>query len=252
MTAAARKKKNEFRWFQMFQRISPGCPQGKPLHRKRQKPDIIFPKLALGIEITEYILGQGRKGSPLRRLETVRRKIVRDAQAGYERHGTRRLQVTVIWANLDCPSKCEEDQLARAITRLLLSLDWQQRRIWHVDWEHFVEPILQKYVQEVSAYSLDANESCWGSSAVAWLSGAKERLQRALEQKESKVVQYRQFCREIWLLIVASRGWLSSMYFDDAAEALNGTFASSFDRAFLLDERTATVSELSLHAPPKE
>jgi hypothetical protein len=111
--------------------------------------------------------------------------------------------------------------------------------------------MLQKYVQEVSAYSFDASESCWGSSAVAWLSGAKERLQHVLEQKESKVVQYRQFCREIWLLIVASRGWLSSMYFDDAAAALNASFVSSFDRAFLLDERTATVSKLNLHAPPK-
>jgi hypothetical protein len=188
----------------------------------------------------------------LRRLETVRRKIVRDAQAGYETHETRRLQVTVMWANLVCPNKCEEDQLAKAIARLVLSLDWQQQRIWRVDWEHFMEPILQKYLQEVSAYSFDASESCWGSSAVAWLSRGKERLQRALEQKESKVVQYREVCREIWLLIVASRGWLSSMYFDDAAAPLSGTFASSFDRGFLLDERTATVSKLSLHAPPKK
>jgi Prasinovirus endonuclease VII len=167
MTAAARKKKNEFGWFQMFQRISPDCPQGKPLRGKREEPDIIFPKLALGIEITEYILGQGCKGSPLRRLETVRRRIVRDAQAGYETHGGRGLQVTVMWHNSGCPRKSEEDQLAKPLHTEIARV--MGLKLWQVD----------QACSFLNGWAPDASISCF------WLWWQARMHQRRVRREKS-------------------------------------------------------------------
>jgi hypothetical protein len=248
MKVTAQTKVDEIRWFQMFQRASDACPQSELIQPKEPAPDIILPAPKLGIEITEYLLGQGRGASPMRRLETVRRKIVHDAQISYERREVRCIQVTVIWANLDCPNTDEQKHIAAAITRLVSCLDWRRQQIWRVHWEEFAESTLQRYVDTISACLVgEEGNSCWSSSASIWAGEAKERLQRALNEKESKVSQYRRFCREIWLLIVANKEWLCSMYFHDAA-ASNDVFSSSFDRAFLLDERTAAVFELRLHA----
>jgi hypothetical protein len=136
----------------MFQRASDVCPGSEPLQLREPAPDVILPPHELGIELIEYVLGQSANGSHMRRLETVRREIVHEAQIRYESRACRRVQVTVIWGNVDCPTKNEQKKLAAAISQVVPSFEWNQRRVLRIHWEQFTASILQKYVAEISAY----------------------------------------------------------------------------------------------------
>jgi len=119
-------------------------------------------------------------------------------------------------------------------------------RSWRISWDQFHEPTLEKYVAEVSIYLIgDQGQSCWSSAPAFWLWETEQRVQVALDEKEPKASEYRNFCRELWLLIVADRSWLSSKFFPDQNFA-KATFSSSFDRAFLLDEASSFVYELRI------
>src|SRR4029077_6573006 len=157
--------------------------------------------------------------------------------------------VSVLWANKECPTKREEKILAQSITKLVVSCIRQNQIMSRVNWQQFDNMTLQKYVAEVSIYLVgDDGPSCWASAASIWPGEANERLQIALDHKEPKVLQYRTFCREVWLLLVANREWLVAKYFHDPTVE-NVRFHSSFNRAFILDESSAKVVELELSMP---
>ena len=245
----ARRKTAELESFHFFQAKFSDCPRSQPVQPLPPRPDLLFRDINLGIEITEYSLGQSRMGSHARRLEVVRRKIVSKAQLDYELSRKDCLQLSVFWANLECPTKSEEKVLAESITQLVLSRSRQPPRMWRIGWEEFDNSTLQKLVAEISIYIIAIEgQSCWSSAASIWAWEADKRIQVALDQKESKVRQYRKFCTEIWLLVVANREWLSCRYFRDPTLA-EAKFRSSFDRAFFLDEASEMVCELALCLP---
>lgn len=244
------KKNLELKWFHLFQKKIADCPHSQPVQPLPPAPDLVFSDCDVGIEITEYLLGQGEGGSHSRQTESVHRKIVREAEHDYELHVKHCLQVSVFWANAECPTKREEKILIESITQLVLSQTWQNQKIWRIDWQQFDDLTLQKFVAGISMCLVgDEGPSCWASTASIWAWEANKRVQIALDQKEPKVSQYRSFCSEIWLLIVANREWLSSRYFHDPM--LEGMkFRSSFDRAFVLDEASGMACELQLSPPP--
>jgi hypothetical protein len=240
------QKKKELSWFLIFQEQCLDCPRSIPDQSEGPAPDLIFSEHDLGIEVTEYLLGQGKGGSHPRRLENVRRKIVRDAQSEYERNISHCLEVSVSWATTDCPTKREEKAISQALAWLVAMRMSGSGRSWRISWEQFDQPILAKYVAEVRVYLMDDHgQGCWSSVPAFWLWEAKQRVQAALNEKEPKISAYRKFCRELWLLIVADQSWLSSRFFPDYDFA-NAIFHSSFDRAFLLDASSASVYKVKI------
>jgi hypothetical protein len=240
------QKKKELSWLLAFQEQCLDCPRSIPDQPNPPAPDLIFSKSGLGIEVTEYLLGQGKDGSHSRRLESIRRRIVREAQSEYEKNVSHCLQVSVIWATTDCPTKGEEKTISEALARLVAIHTSGSGRLSRIGWEEFEEPVLQKYVSGINIYLIgDTGQSCWASSAAFWLWEAEKRVQVALDEKEPNVSAYRKFCRELWLLIVADKSWLSAKFFPDQNFAKT-TFRSSFDRAFLSDEASALVHELRI------
>jgi hypothetical protein len=140
----------------------------------------------------------------------------------------------------------KEKIIAEALARLVMIQTSGNGRLWRIGWEQFDEPVLQKYVAEVSIYLIgDTGRSCWGNSAAFWLWEAEKRVQVILNEKEPKVSTYRKFCNKVWLLIVADKSWLSSNLFPNQDFA-NAVFHSSFDRAFLLDESSAAVYKFKI------
>jgi hypothetical protein len=240
------QKAKELNWLFAFREKCADCPRSIPGQPKPPAPDLIFPESDLGIEVTEYLLGQGKAGSHPRRLESVRRRIVQTAQSEYEKNISHCLQVLVIWATTDCPSNDEEKTIVEALVRLVMIQTSGNGRLWRIGWEQFDEPVLQKYVAEVSISLIgDTGPSCWGNSAAFWLWDVKKRVQVILNEKEPKVSTYRKFCNKVWLLIVADRSWFSSKLFPDQNFA-KATFSSSFDRAFLFDEASSLVYKLRI------
>src|SRR5262245_29584314 len=92
------QKEKELNWLFAFQENCPDCPRSIPDQPNEPAPDLIFSESDLGIEVTEYLLGQGKAGSHPRRLESVRRRIVQTAQSEYEKNMSHCLRVLVIWA----------------------------------------------------------------------------------------------------------------------------------------------------------
>src|SRR5439155_15890826 len=211
VTGKTRQKDVELKWFNLFQRKIPDCPRSRPVQPLPPAPDLIFSDCDLGIEITEYSLGQAKEGSHPRRIESVHRKIVREAKRDYELGIKRCLQVSVFWANTGCPTKHEEKILAQSIRRLVRSRTCQNQKMWRIEWKQFDNEILQRFVAEISIYVVgEEGASCWASAASIWAWEANKRAQITLDTKEPKVWQYKKFCNEIWLLIVANKEWLSS------------------------------------------
>ncbi len=248
-TEDAGLKEKEFNWLRAFQEKCLTCPRSIPDQPNPPAPDLLFKECILGIEVTEYLLGQGKAGSQSRRLENVRRRIVSGAQSEYESHTHYCLQVSVLWATDDCPAKREEKVVAQAIARIVASRTSENQRLVRVGWEQFADPIVERYVAEVSIYLIgERGRSCWSSGATIWSWEAEPRIQAALDQKESKLRQYRKICDEIWLLMVADGSWLSSRFFPNETFE-QAVFNSSFDRAFLLDTTKSDVHEIRLMEP---
>ena len=139
-----------------------------------------------------------------------------------------------------------EKAISQKLARLVAMQTSGSGRLWRISWEQFDEPTLEKYVAEVSIYLVGGRgQSRWFSGTALWLWEAEPRVKAALDEKEPKASKYRKYCRELWLLIVADKLWLSSKFFPDQNFA-KATFRSSFDRAFLLDEASSLVYELRI------
>lgn len=244
MPTNAEKKGKELKRLFAFQENCPECPRSNPIQPEPPAPDIVFPECGLGIEITEYLLGQGKDGSRPRQLETVHQRIARAAQTEYEASMKHGLQVSVLWTIFtECPTPQEEKSIAQAIARLVTAKTLTRLETCFVGWEQFDDPLPQKYGVEVNIYPIgEQAPSCW--SSVACFSFPKEalRIQTTLDEKESKIAGYRQFCQKLWLLIIADRAFFSSQ-FSPHPNLSQMTFHSSFDRVFLLDEPQNSIYE---------
>lgn len=116
------KKVKELKRLLAFQGNCPDCPRSNPSQPEPPAPDIVFPEHSLGIEITEYSLGQSQGGSRPRQLETVHQRITDAAQSEYEKSMKHCLQVSVLWTLFtECPTTHEENRIAQAIARLVVT-----------------------------------------------------------------------------------------------------------------------------------
>jgi hypothetical protein len=241
---AIEKKAKEFESFVAFQRNCPECPHSIPIQPEPPAPDIFFPDCDLGIELTEYSLGQGKDGSLPRQYETVHQRIAEAAKAEYESKLNRHLQVSVLWTIFTkCPMIREEKIIAQAIAEMVASKTSQQLQVCRAESDEFNEPLIKKYGIELSIFHIPGEGvSCWSSMVCFGFPSEAGRIQAALDEKESKVAEYRKTCRAAWLLITADRNFFSSGFsFEPKLSQI--TFNSSFDRAFLIDEPQNSVYE---------
>jgi hypothetical protein len=248
MTRPAKKVK-ELERLLVFQKLCLECPRSKPSQPEPPAPDIIFAKCNLGIEITEYSLGQGKDGSLPRQLESIRQRIICAAQIKYELTSKRWIQVTIMWANDQCPAKKEEKNIAQEIARLVTDQHFQNARGFHIDWEEFESPLLQKFIASIGVMLIGPQEgqSCWSSKSALCPGEAAPRIQVALDEKESKVAEYRKYCQNLWLLIIADANYFTSWFSQDK-KLQCATFNSSFDRVFLLDEVRNSIHEFKVES----
>jgi len=238
------KKAVERKQLLAFQQSCPDCPRSAPAQPSPPAPDIMFPESELGVEITEYSLGQGKDGSRPRQHEKVHQRIANAAKAEYGATMKHNLQVTIRWTNsTECPTVREESELAKAIAGHVAINTTTRIGDRFVDWGPSTHTLIEKYGIDVGIYPLEGEgQGCWSSTACFSFPDEAHRIQAALDEKESKVLGYRKSCKEIWLLIVAAGAYFSSQFSPDPKLA-DIRFVSSFDRAFLLDEHRKSVHE---------
>jgi hypothetical protein len=252
MPTNSAKRNKELNWLLAFQERYSECPHSGLEQPEPPAPDIIFPESGLGIEITEYSMGQGKTGSRPRQFENVHQRIARAAQTAFEINCNYRLQVTILWTNFnECPVLQEEKNIIQAIVRLVVTNTTTRQGKRFIDWGPSNDPLLQKYGVEVNIYPIDgAGQSCWSSNACFCFPPEAGRIQTALDEKESKVSGYRQFCQNLWLLIIADGTFFSSQFSPDP-NLSQTIFQSSFDRIFLLDVTRNAIYEFKAEQKPQ-
>jgi hypothetical protein len=245
-TKEAAQKRKELDWFLSFQQKCSDCPRSNPVQLSPPFPDIFLEENNLGVEITQYLLNQGETGSHPCRLETTREGILRTAQSLHESRSHDCLLVSVQWGNSLCPAKCEQRELAQAISQAVLMGD-KFSRPWHIEWREFENPLLQKYIHGISVFAHEG-KSCWTNCTgliFGTLDYMVESFQELISAKKDRIEEYRKTSARLWLLIVADKNLFSSDISSHDA-LLRNTFNSEFDRVFVLDEHRDKLLELRL------
>jgi len=210
------KKQREFRWLRLCQEKCLVFPQGEPLSYEDERPDFRFAQGSLGIEITDYIQDQDKRGSLVRELEMIQERIVKEAQTSFENERNEQIQVSVFWVSNVKPTKSDRKMLVHGIVQTVTRLISQGRDCWWPDWSRPDEGALGKHIGQIGIYCLKRSKSFWGCDEAGPLGGDVNRVQAALREKECKVAEYRKRCRNIWLVIVADGQHISSAFSPNA------------------------------------
>ncbi len=247
MSTPIDKKAKELERLRAFQKGCIDCPRSTLTQPDPPAPDGLFIDHSIGIEVTEYSLGQGQNGSLPRQQEIIHQRIAAQAQSLYEAKLSRHLQVNILWTIINaCPMLREENQISQTIARCVSENTSIQLQICRVSWKDFNDPLFTKYGIEISICPIPGvGKSCWSSMACFVFPPEAVRIQNVLDEKESKVADYRKRCAKVWLLIVASHDFFSSQFTPDSRLA-GMKFKSSFDRVFLMEEPQETVHEFQI------
>lgn len=246
------QKKKELNWLQAFRDKCRFCPSSHFRQPNPPAPDILFPDCALGIEITEYSLRQGKDGSLARQFEVVHQRIAQDARHKFEGLRPLNLQVSLLWTNFRaCPTSREEDAISTAVAQHVVTNTTTRQGNHFVDWGPPRHHLLQKYGLEANIRLMpESVPSHWSSVACFSFPKEAERIQAVLAGKEPRVPTYRKTCRELWLLIIAGGEFFSSQ-FPRNPNFSESRFYSSFNRVFVLDQTCNVVHEISVEKPAK-
>jgi hypothetical protein len=247
-TKESEQKRKELGWFLSFQEKFSECPGSNPEQLPPPAPDLFFKDNNLGIEITQYLLKQGKDGSLPCRLENVREAILRMARSLYEARFGGCILVSVRWANDICPEKRDYHELARAISQAVATREYVDRYC-SVEWEDCTHPLFQKYIDGISVAPIPGgDESCWVNPmglCFGTIEYMVQSFQELLDKKRPSIPEYRKTCARVWLLIVADRRRFSASI--SAHEPLlKATFRSEFERVLVLDEHSNRVLELRI------
>jgi len=238
------KKALELHWVSSFQNKFVECPRSTPV--SSESPDFLFSDNNLGIEVVEFIRGQGRAGAICREREAVRSRIIQEAQLSFEVQQRQALWVMVFWRNEEHPKRAEQKRLSQEIHRLIVSRVSEEGSSWHIKAEHLDTPLLKRHLFGIDIRRLkNAGKGCWKWPDAGFVGENINAIQALLNGKNVKVNDYRKACKTIWLLIIASTGRVSSKLHpgDPLAAVL---FETAFDRVFIYDAFSESVEELQI------
>ena len=240
------KKLEELFWLRRFQNKFADCPRSEPT--LSEAPDFAFPDKDIGVEVSRFMRGQGRSGSPLREREEIRSRIIRDAQTLFEAERRQTLVVWVFWSGSECPRRREQKALSRDIQRLIAGHVPQHDRQCEVEIssEQLDTPLLQTHLTEIRILKIrGVQKGFWKWPEGGFVGENIDAMQALLDDKNVKVKAYRKECKTVWLLIVASTGRVSSKLHPEDRLA-NARFRTQFDRVFVYDAFKETVEELQI------
>jgi hypothetical protein len=243
------KKIEERFWFRRFQIKFGECPRSEPNQPDLPSlPDFVFADEDLGIEVTRFIRGQGRSGSPLREREEIRSKVIHEAQTLFEAERHQALIVWVCWSGPECPAKREQKALSKEIQRLIACHVPQHDSQCEVNIssELLDTPLLQTHLTGIRILKLrGVQNGFWKWQEGGFVGENINAMQALIDAKNVKVEAYRKLCKTVWLLIVASTGRVSSKLHPEDRLAKT-RFRTLFDRVFVYDAFKETVEELQI------
>jgi hypothetical protein len=189
----------------------------------------------VGIEIVDYVRGQGVQGSVHRRDEELHQQVADEAKSRFEEEASVTLEAHFIWhpgrhlkKSLVTPLACQ----AVEVVKDHMPIDLLQTVIIHSD--QFSKP-LRRYLHSLFLVRLSgAKPTIWSSGEGDFIGVSAEEVQSVVDLKNEKAEDYRQHCDRIWLLIVADGSYVSSMV-ELLPEVRAHSFEADFDKVIFWD-----------------
>lgn len=242
----ARKKDRERNQLKALKSIYPGFPCGTIVDH--EAPDFLIrtDSETVGIELVDYVRGQGDPGgSVARRDEVVRLRIAEMAKAEFEAtHGVT-LEVHFFWYPHRHPSKSIAKLLASEIAGLVSRFIPQETHVRAtVKRDQLGGTPLEEYLHSVFIVRLkNSGSGVWSEVASAWVEVAIDELQQLIGSKDIKIDQYSKVCDSVWLVIVTDELHLSS-FAELVAHVKRHRFQTDFGRVIWFDGRESSFSIL--------
>ncbi|HSV35535.1 MAG TPA: hypothetical protein VLI46_08255 [Ramlibacter sp.] len=213
----------------------------------REAPDFVlqFEGRLVGLEVTEIFIAND--GGPIepRARESIGERIAKLARRRYEQLGGKPVHVTIGLTLGGELRDLNRSETAEKLARFLLTIDPKPNQ--YVAWEpSYDRDPLPPEVHYLHILGVPTWEMAhWYVPQSGWVAPLEEELlQAAIDEKSSKLRDYRLAAPECWLLL-ASEGWSASQLFDGLPELRPEAIRSPFDRTYFFSAFEKFVLQLT-------
>ncbi len=228
--------------------IYPDFPSGAIANMER--PDFLVsgePHIT-GIEVVRYLRRQdkGHGGSAEHPNETLRQQIADEARREFESSRSDPLMVQFLWHSDRSLRKADVPDLAASAVNLVEQYVPQALfDSTRIAGTQLMDTALQVFVSSISVTRVrNKQQALWSSIDIGFVSVSASELQELIASKNAKVPDYLQNCDDVWLLIVAYGGRISSTA--ELQEGIQqGTFRSQFHRILFYDRPNERITTLT-------
>lgn len=246
------KKEREEHFLNRVKSVYPGFPDGEihALTGKQEPPDFLVKSKdrVVGIELVDYIRGQGAEGSPLRHEETRRENVIKKAQEEFETEAQLPMEVLFLWHGRFYLSKMKRpalDRLAHDIALLVEGkIPQESHYATYIDRRALRGSSADGVIVKISITRLRAG-ACghWASTETGYTDLYPPEVQQLISSKERNFDRYKGKCDSVWLVIIASAEHVSSIP-DIRQEVKEHVFRSQFDRVLLYRDWDRSIMTL--------
>ena len=242
-----RKKALERRFLEEVATIYPDLPSGSVIETERPDFLISSDSRVTGIEVVNYVRGQGSGGSDHRRNEVLWRQIADEARRIFESNNSDPLMVHFSWHSNRYPRKADVPEIAanvaETVERYVPNAVFERTQI---SGDNFLHTLANMYLDSIHITRVrNTGQAIWASIGAGFVSVSAPELQSILTSKNSKVREYLQRCDEVWLLIVADGQYISSTGELLPEGTPSSQFQSAFQRVLFYDRWNKQITSLT-------
>lgn len=220
-----------------------GFPKGEIFNF--EGPDFLIrnENIIIGIEVVDYIRGQGKGKNSDRKIESDQQKILDLAQNIFESKYDILLLVSPFWNFRKYPCYKEFELIAHSLIDLISeNIPTQIHKSTKIDNSVVQNTPLESYCSWISLMRMEG-QSRWRSFEAGFISLAIKEIQYLMSLKAQKYQKYIMNCDSLWLLIVADGKHISSTI--DPLEVLSVHFYSPFEKILLYAREEKIVYSLN-------
>jgi hypothetical protein len=206
------KKKREKYFLNKVKSSYDGFPTGEII--SCEGPDFLVSSATtiMGIELVDYMRGQGNEGSKRRHSESLSKMIVNLARAQFEKKYQIPLVVRLQWFMHKRPRKADARKLAVDIADLIVrNMPEQAYKSLSIERRRFKESLVGEFVACISVTRFEPGMTGnWANIEVDFIGVEADELQKLISSKDVKIQSYLQKCPSVWLVIIADGAHISS------------------------------------------
>jgi hypothetical protein len=248
MTNLSPARKKQFERFLLEHFLRVAQIDAEIIEDTAEAPDLIIRTggRLTGVELTELFIEPGKDGGSQQAQEEIAQRIVKRANEIYRQGGGTHSHVSVHFSSSGDLRRLNRDQTAQSLASFVhsLSLAPWERREWRPDYVSNVLPDSISYLNMLGVP--EAGMAHWTTPRAGWTAPLPlETIQHRVDEKATRLSNYRQRVPTNWLLLV-SDGAKPSQFFDPPVAEVAKAVVSPFDRTFYFARFKELVVELGV------